>query len=317
MSTLNLIWQTNLKDQNGFEVEYITKVLFSKFSIINHFDELRYESVVDNSLIIYSCDSREIDPNFIGYLNKFLKRGFFFFLLHLSNENLNHNCWYYSKANYVFRSYFDPSIKQRNVMFLPLGFQSGYFNKAETITACNERDIDVTFIGHPKSDRFEMLQQIEKLEPVFTHKTREWNCSSSLSIEECIEVYRRTKYAPCPMGNAHQDSFRLFEVLEWGCVPILKRLHNGIDYLTPVFGKHSLTVIDSWEEIPEIVNQANYCELMQLTRQWYIEFKTGLQNKIQDIINNGGLKSNGSTLRYLDIKASLHRKYRVIKALLK
>src|SRR5689334_18961870 len=94
---LNLIWQTAKGEQTEFEFEYTTQFLFKDFNTEYFFDERRYKIVKDNSVIIYSNDSTKAEPELIHYLNKFRRKKFRFYLLHFSNEGLNHDCWYYSK----------------------------------------------------------------------------------------------------------------------------------------------------------------------------------------------------------------------------
>src|SRR6185312_4062171 len=173
-TTLNLIWQTQAGEQTEFEFEY-TEQLFKKFKLNYYFDNGLLKTIKDNSVVIYSNNGRSVSPKFVRYLQKFVNQGYRFYLLHLSNENLKHDCWYYSKANYVFRNYFDPKIKKVNVLFTPLGFKSGYLNKQNLLNDCREKTIDVSFVGQPKSDRFEMIAEIEKLNSHYLYKTTRCN----------------------------------------------------------------------------------------------------------------------------------------------
>ncbi len=306
---LNLIWQTKKGGQTDFEFEYTTEVLFKNYKSDYYFDHGSFETIKDNSVIIYSNDCKHAPPEFIHYLNKFVKRGFRFYLLHYSNENLGHDCWYYSKANYVFRNYFDPQIKMDNVCFIPLGFKTGYFNKRNTLNVCTDKTIDISFIGQAKSDRFEMITEINKINSYYFHKTNGWNCNTALTQDECIEIYKKTKYVTCPMGNVHQDSFRLCESLEWGCVPIVKTF-EGKDYFQNIFGNHPFKVVNDWREIADIIKNENYCQSRELVFEWYSNFKIVLQLRIQNIIDTGGIKSLYKANTLKNAKYEAHRSYR-------
>jgi len=305
---LNLIWQTKQGEQTDFEFEYVTQVLFKDIEINYHFDEGAYSMILDNSVIIYSNDSKKAPPELIYYLNKFRRKKFRFYLLHFSNEGLNHDYWYYSKANYVFRNYFDPQIKAPNVLFIPLGFKSGNLNKDSTLNNCGEKMIDVSFVGQPKSDRFEMINVMEKMQSHYVHKTTSWNCPTALSQEECIDIYKKTKYAPCPMGNVHPDSFRICEALEWGSIPVVRTV-NGTDYFTNVFGNHPLKVVNNWAELPEVINGNNYCAERKHVHTWYQNFKAELQTKIKDIIESGGIDQGHQSFILKDVSSGSHRLY--------
>lgn len=283
MKKINLIWQTFEGDQTNFELEYIEGVLFSEIDHDKFFDGGSFSTVLDNSVIIYSSLRGNVSQEFLNYLNSFVQKGFTFYLLHLSNERPDDPCKYYSLANHVFRSYYSPDMERDNVTFIPLGFKSGFLNKSREVNSCESKTISASFIGQPKSDRGELIEVLEKIELSFVHKTNSWNCSTSLSQDECIEIYKKSKYAPCPMGWVHPDSFRIMESLEWGCVPIIKK-HNGVDYFQNIFPEHPIPVVSSWGEIPGIINSEDYCFLRQKVHEWYLRYIEDLKQRIKNKI---------------------------------
>jgi len=278
---LNLIWQTFNGDQTNFEFEYTTEVLFKNIEHNKIFDDGQLSTVLDNSVIIYSNNSNNISDDFNNYLNKFVELGYTFYLLHFSNENLSHNCDYYSKANHVFRNYYDSNITAQNVTFIPLGVKTGFINKNET--SLDTKEYEFVFIGQPKSDRQELLSVMERMENVFIHKTNSWNCSTSLTQDECISIYNKTKFVPCPMGWVHPDSFRLMECLESGSIPILKN-YNNLEYFTKVWGDSPLPVVNSWDEITNYykMNEEDFLKLKTNVFNWYKEFKIKLSLKVKN-----------------------------------
>lgn len=280
MEKINLIWQTTEGDQTSFELEYITKVLFSKVNHERIFDDGSLKTVLNNSVIIYSSIRGYVSQEFLSYLNQFVEKNYTFYLLHLSNERPEDPCKHYSLAKHVFRNYYSPEMEKENVTFIPLGFKSGFLNKDKEVLECSEKSISVCFIGQPKSDRNELIQVLEKIDSSFVHKTNSWNCPTSLSPQECIEIYKKSKYAPCPMGWIHPDSFRISESLEWGCVPIIKR-HNGEDYFQHIFPGHPMPVVSSWEEV-ELVVKEEYCSLRNKVQEWYLRYIEDLKEKIKN-----------------------------------
>jgi hypothetical protein len=283
MHSLNLIWQTQKGDYTTFEYEYLTEILFAEIPHTKIFDYGSLDTVLDNSVIIYSNNQNEISSEFQEYLDKFVNLGYKFYLFHLSNENFSHNCEYYKKANHVFRNYFNDNVNQSNVTFVPLGFKSGFYNSKKNLNDCNEKHINITFIGQPKSDRFELLDVMETIENNFIHTTQNWNCVTSFSPEKSIEIYKKTKYAPCPMGFVHPDSFRICEVLEWGVIPIIKK-YEGKDYFQNIFPDHPFPVVDEWSQVDEIIKDKNYCKVSEKTYNYYSEYMKSLQEKIKKIV---------------------------------
>jgi hypothetical protein len=283
MKKINLIWQTREGDETNFEFDYTVKILFDRFDKEFHFDHGKYETVMNNSVIIYSNNSNSVSDEFLSYLNSFKEKSYNFYLLHFSNENLSHDTTYYSLANHVFRNYYDPNIKQNNVTFIPLGVKSGFLCEENEKNEIN-KEFNFTFIGQPKSDRFDLLNIIENDNRNFIHKTNSWNCSTSLSQEECKVIYKKTKFVPCPMGWVHPDSFRVMECLESGSIPVIKK-YNNENFLLPTFGENPIPVLNSWGEINNLL-EMNYFEIYDKVMGWYKNFKDGLKNKIYNIINN-------------------------------
>jgi hypothetical protein len=283
--SLNLIWQTFNGDQTNFEFEYTIEVLFKNLEHNKIFDDGKLLTVLDNSVIIYSNNSNGISEEFNNYLDKFVELGYTFYLLHFSNENLNHNCNYYSKAKHVFRNYYDSNITEQNVTFIPLGVKSGFINKSNNINP-TPKEYEFSFIGQPKSDRQELLSVIEQMEKVFIHKTNSWDCLTSLTQNECISIYGKTKFVPCPMGWFHPDSFRLMECLESGSIPILKN-YNNLEYFTKIWGDSPIPVVNSWDEIVKYHNMGDnqYNELYNNVFNWYSTFKSNLTSKIKNKLN--------------------------------
>ena len=286
MNKINLIWQTFNGDQTTFEFEYTTEVLFKNFEQNRIFDDGKLSTVLDNSVIIYSNNSNNICEEFNNYLNKFVENNYKFYLLHFSNEDLKHNCEYYSKAKHVFRNYYDSNIVNSNVTFIPLGVKSGFINKNNINSTIKEYEF--SFIGQPKSDRQELLSVMEQMENVFIHKTNSWNCPTSLNQNECISIYNKTKFVPCPMGWIHPDSFRIMECLESGSIPILKKYDN-LEYFNKVWGDSPLPIVNSWDEIKKyyMMDDEKYNQLQNELVKWYFDFKLNLSNKIYNIITNG------------------------------
>lgn len=284
MKKINLIWQTQNGDQTTFEFDYTTKILFNDFEKNLVFDNGSLSTVLDNSVIIYSNNGNEISDEFRNYLNKFVDLKYNFYLLHFSNEGLSHNCDYYKLANHVFRNYYDPNILHKNVTFIPLGVKSGFLNESDVVL---KKSLDFAFIGQPKSDRSELIEVIENLDDVFIHKTNSWNCSTSLTQDECKAIYQKTRFVPCPMGWVHPDSFRIMECLESKSIPVLKK-YNDTEYFSKVWGDSPLPIIDSWNELMSLykLSDEEYNKLHSTVFDWYRNFKKNLKNNINNIIQS-------------------------------
>lgn len=274
-----LIWQTPPGMYSEFEFEWITEVLFAGIAQERIMDCGSLQTVRDGAVIIYSCNQPAVGDPFLRYLDRYAESGCRFLLLHLSNENLNHDGSYYAQARRVFRNYFDPSITAPNVTYLPLGFQSGFLNRAGSVPGPAERLHDAAFIGQPKNDRVELIQVVSTLPRHFLHVTKAWACQTSLSPAEVSRVYASTRYVPCPKGWIHEDSFRICEALEWGAVPVLRR-YGPVDFFSKTLPGHPFPVIESWEDLPGMVASTDYERLFSESRRWYSDFRRSLPDRM-------------------------------------
>jgi hypothetical protein len=288
----NIIWQTTKGDYTEFELEYLREFLFKDITYNAIFDENKCETILDNSLIVYSCDEPELYDNLKQYLRKYDELGYTYYLLHLSNERLNHNYEYYVRAKHVFRGYYDERIKLDNVTTIPIGFKSGFLNKSQSTRTVFEKEYVWTFIGQLKNDREVMYNTLVSVEPNFVHLTSTWNCPTSLSVKDIIALYEKTIFIPCPHGwvNSLPESFRILEALEWGCLPILKR-YNNLDYYENIFGKHPFIIVNDWAEAYNRIIElcSDFDKLEQYRNQvcdFYNNYKRTLREEITLLATN-------------------------------
>ena len=190
----------------------------------------------------------------------------------------------------MFRGYYDSKILLNNVTTIPIGFKSGFLNKNNFVSTIFDKEHIWAFIGQLKNDRQQMYNVLNSINPNFTYLTHTWNCPTSLSVEQIIEIYKKTIFIPCPIGWINPDSFRINEALEWGCIPIVKK-YNNKDYFKNVYGNHPFILVDDWDVAYNIIIELcqNFEKLEQYRleiAEWYSIFKLELQNKIKSIIND-------------------------------
>ena len=54
-----------------------------------------------------------------------------------------------------------------------------------------------------------------------------------IETEEMSEVLSSTIFSPCPNGFVHPETYRLYEALECGCIPIIENTYKYYDRLFP------------------------------------------------------------------------------------
>lgn len=268
---------------SGWEYDYILNDLLSDFEVDVRLISDNLDIYIENSLIIYSSDERELSKNLKEYFINYKNKGIKFNLFHISNEQLNHNCDYYDYAEVVIRNYYDERINKKNVLTVPLGYKGGIENRNQNYLKFNEKKYNFCFIGQLKNDRFDMISQISKFDNVFIHTTNKWDCPTAIKSNEMGKLYSSTLLVPCPMGNVNIDSFRICEVLESGSIPIIKK-YNGYNYFEKIFGENPIPVVNEWSEINDVYNNilSNPDYEIKKINEWYYEFKNKLRKIISD-----------------------------------
>ena len=279
------VTSTTIDEVNtNWDFYFIVNDLLSEFDV-NLILDPNPSVFLENMLIVYSCDSIYINENLKKYLQVYIDNKIKFNLYHISNENLNHDCYYYDYANIVFRSYYDPKINKKNVYFLPLGYKAKFGLIDEKPLKYSEREYDTNFIGQLKSDRFSLLGVINGVDNKFIHVISGWNSTDSLSTGKMCEIYNKTLLIPCPMGNVNPDSFRICESLESGSIPVIKKYEN-YDYFDKIYGESPIPKVNDWGELPDLLDEIkkNPDEKITEIYEWYISFKIKLKNKIFNLL---------------------------------
>jgi hypothetical protein len=89
------------------------------------------------------------------------------------------------------------------------------------------------------------------------------------------------RVAPAPTGNVSPDSFRAFEALQCGAIPILDTV-SPIDgettYWQRIFGSHPIPTVTDINDLPRIVDDvlADWNNLSDLVQEWWLSYKRGM-----------------------------------------
>ena len=209
------------------------------------------QTLEDDVMIIVSTPApqREVDAVLDSVKHGTLKR---YSVLHLGDEFLGkiQGCngrQLYSFAQTVFRNYYDPSLQ--NVQTLPLGPMTFLPNPY-----VQNRVFSWSFAGDvTKASRKQILEIFSDILPNKVQMIHAWKGFGSLQSEEYVDVMRKSYFVLCPPGNYNQETFRLYEALDAGAIPVVLKTtkEQNYDYWTTVLGENvseSLVVAENWME---------------------------------------------------------------------
>lgn len=141
-----------------------------------------------------------------------------------------------------------------------------------------DKDLDLFFSGQINhEDRRQMINSIADLE-VNRYVNQSEGFSQGLDKNEYMSYMSRAKVVPAPKGNISYDSFRLYEALEAGAVPVAQ----NVDFWNKLFGYVPFPVIQSYEQwkgyILDAINAFPYLNAECIA--WWLRAKFDLRRKV-------------------------------------
>ena len=88
----------------------------------------------------------------------------------------------------------------------------------------------------------------------FQHLTAGFDTDDALSIDAYRTLLDETVVVPCAGGWSNLETFRVYEALEAGCIPIVEK-RPGFDYFTALLGPHPMPTVMTWTEGAELVKR--------------------------------------------------------------
>jgi lipopolysaccharide biosynthesis glycosyltransferase len=140
---------------------------------------------------------------------------------------------------------------------------------------------------HKQGDREKMIESLKKCNGEYhIHVAEGWQSGDSLSTQEYKKILEQSIFVPCPRGNTSVDTFRLYESLEVGAIPIVEK----DDYWRNLLGEHPLIETASWNNISNDINillenSEWVVEHSKRVQSWWNEYKKQLKQKISNIIS--------------------------------
>jgi len=252
------------------------------YEILKKIKFITIESARDlekNDILIIVDSSVDVKNEFYTKLNLICSK---IFLFHLGDEFGFHNLsTVYNICNYIWRPFCASKyFNNAKVKCIPIGYKSGASYKKK-----DKRKYKWAFTGTPhKSSRHDLLFQFANIEPFFCHKTEKFD-RKNISVDEMNDVLSSTEFIPCPYGFFHPETYRVFEALECGCIPIVESAYNYFDRLFP---NNPFIKINKWKEAKTILEGWNKDQIKKKSEEciaWWNKEKSDLQNSIKDIIN--------------------------------
>ena len=236
------------------------------------------EDIFADDMIV--CDNR-LTPSRNAFYRSAYMKGCRVYLIHLSDEGYEDDCSAYRWCEAIFRNYYSSGLAESSkvVTFAP-GYKVGFARGLKNPTA-SERAFIWSFAGHKRiSSRVEMLDALAGIRPSKLHLTGGFNTPDGLSLDDYRDLLQTSLFAPCPAGFSSVDTFRIYEALEAGCIPIVER-RRGSDYFRRAYGAHPIPTVEGWSEaadlITGIMERHKHEDLRKRCWLWWNSYKSEIK----------------------------------------
>lgn len=270
-------------------IRYLTGPFFSKIEILG--DKQNPEEG-----IVFITSPRQLRTS----LERQIATGRQFGVILTSDEALQDGNDYanHPLCRFVVRNYLHPaSYHNQNCLCIGLGFKNN-FEKFTIDCSYFERQYIWNFIGSVHhADRQNALNSFKRINHGFVHETSGFNAKDYLSTEEYAKTLSQSVFTLCPMGHVNIDTFRLYESLEAGSIPVVLKnaplLNASPSYWHHIFpGEQELPflICDNWDEAVALAEsevkqglagiRAEKCRLFW--EKWKVTWKYAVQSRLYD-----------------------------------
>jgi GR25 family glycosyltransferase involved in LPS biosynthesis len=174
-----------------------------------------------------------------------------FIVVHLSDELYDPLDFYSLKhCKKIIRFYPRENIPcPEKVYIIPLG---PYRRNTMSEDDKQNRNVIWSFFGTKWFDREALLQPLQKISPNNCKFYDTWLQADQLKAEEYSNSIRQTIFVPCPAGQ-NVETFRFWEALEHGAIPIYVRNPKDGEYFKFISSKLPVISLTNWESATSFI----------------------------------------------------------------
>jgi hypothetical protein len=109
---------------------------------------------------------------------------------------------------------------------------------------------------------------------------------NGLEYQTYLNICSQSKYVICPAGSMCVDSFRVYEAIKCGAIPITDRRcprdSEDFDYWKECYPNHGLITVGDWSELPRVLERPVNSVTANL---WWNIYENNLTHKLIKIAN--------------------------------
>ena len=286
---MKLLWNTNKNLPVGSNLGEERTIFWGNYHFVNSYpwilnllSKLEIEIINDTqnldeneSLIIVDHMISTKESFYFDLSNKVKK----IFLIHLGDEGgAEKKDLVYSLCEHIWRTFSLPMFKNfKNVTSIPIGYKCDPIKDNINIL---KRNYKWSFLGTTHgSSRYDLLNKHKNIMPNFINLTEDFSGKKSMDTNDYYKILNNSIFAPIPHGYFHPETYRLYEALEAGCIPIIENPFQFFDNFLP---NNPLPSVNSWEDSSTIIkkyleNKKDIETLENKINDWWTQHKENLK----------------------------------------
>ena len=294
---MKLLWNTNKNLPVGSNLGEERTIFWGNYHFVNSYpwilnllSKLEIEIINDTqnldeneSLIIVDHMISTKESFYFDLSNKVKK----IFLIHLGDEGgAEKKDLVYSLCEHIWRTFSLPMFKNfKNVTSIPIGYKCDPIKDKINIL---KRNYKWSFLGTTHgSSRYDLLNKHKNIMPNFINLTEDFSGKKSMDTNDYYKILNNSIFAPIPHGYFHPETYRLYEALEAGCIPIIENPFQFFDNFLP---NNPLLSVNSWEDSSTIIkkyleNKKDIEILGNKINDWWTQHKENLKETFLIIKN--------------------------------
>ncbi|MEZ5827649.1 MAG: hypothetical protein R3D30_10955 [Hyphomicrobiales bacterium] len=294
MTRWNVIWQVD-PDDLGSCIEKvwfdeITALVPKGTATVDYQTKPLLSASAPQAIVCASCPNQTSPSELSRYLDHLPGPTV---LYHMSDEYLEVGEEVYGHCDLVIRNGSAAFDISSPLVQIPLGYAAGLHNSSGAFTKASRRTYSYAFLGMEKHEReSEMLPALRRISgQSFIRKTGSWSEAMSFFGDGSVDVYKDTVFVPNPKGNWSPECNRLYDALEWGCIPLSRRYRDSAyheTYFERLLGDNPIPTFDDWPAAADFANRllssgdGELDALQAKLSDWWRAYKIELQRKVAE-----------------------------------
>lgn len=220
-------------------------------------------------------------PAYEAYFRKCRARCKHIVLYHASDEWFCGGYRMYRYFDLVIRNFQTYLATHSGILTLPEGYPDR--TRLGPTAPADQRQWAWSFSGEIKASRIAMHAALKSFgRNVVTRTNLD---GTKLSKADYDALLADTVFSPCPMGNVIIETWRLYESLELGCIPLVEK-RVSLDYYGRMFGPNPIPAFHTWRQAREYAETLASDRLGLLRKQselrdWWAAHKVKVRAEVQ------------------------------------